>query len=63
MIIEMRTYKLKAGKRDEFLDIFRHRSMPEHERLGMKILGPFLSVENADTFETVRRYRHPIHLP
>ncbi len=26
MIIEMRTYKLKPGKRPEFLEIFRTRS-------------------------------------
>lgn len=56
MIIEMRTYKLKAGKRDEFLNIFRCRSVPEHERLGMKILGPFLSVENPDTFFFMRGF-------
>jgi hypothetical protein len=56
MIIEMRTYKLKAGKREEFLEIFRRRSIPELERLGMKILGPFLSVENPDTFFFMRGF-------
>ncbi len=25
MIVEMRTYKLKPGKRAEFLEIFRHQ--------------------------------------
>jgi len=44
MIVEMRTYKLKRGKRPEFLEIFRTRSVPAHDEIGMKILGPFLSI-------------------
>jgi len=50
MIIEMRTYKTKPGKRSQFLDIFRSKSIPAHQEIGMKILGPFLSVEDPDTF-------------
>ena len=30
MIIEMRTYKTKPGKRAQFLDIFRSKSVPAH---------------------------------
>lgn len=56
MIIEMRTYKLKPGKRAEFLEIFRARSMPAHAEIGMKILGPFLSLEDADTFFFMRGF-------
>jgi heme-degrading monooxygenase HmoA len=56
MIIEMRTYKLKPGKRAEFLDIFRTRSVPAHDEIGMKILGPFLSIEDPDTFFFMRGF-------
>src|SRR5262245_26586692 len=56
MIIEMRTYKLKAGKRSDFLRIFKTKSMPAHARIGMKILGPFLSVEDPDTFFFMRGF-------
>ncbi len=56
MIIEMRTYKLKPGKRAEFLHIFRAKSMPAHAQIGMKILGPFLSVEDPDTFFFMRGF-------
>src|SRR5271167_780236 len=56
MIIEMRTYKLKPGRRAEFLEIFRSKSVPAHEEIGMKILGPFLSVEDADTFFFMRGF-------
>jgi hypothetical protein len=56
MIIEMRTYKTKPGKREEFLRIFRAKSIPAHEEIGMKILGPFLSIEDADTFFFMRGF-------
>ena len=56
MIIEMRTYKLKPGKRAEFLEVFRTRSMPTHAEIGMKILGPWLSIEDSDTFFFMRGF-------
>jgi len=56
MIIEMRTYRLKPGLRDRFLEIFRAQSIPEHRRLGMKISEPFLSVEDPDVFFFMRGF-------
>ena len=56
VIVEMRTYKTKPGKREAFIEIFRTRSMPEHAGIGMKILGPFLSVEDPDTFFFMRGF-------
>jgi len=56
MIIEMRTYKTKPGQRPQFLEIFRRKSIPAHEKIGMKILGPFLSVEDPDTFFFMRGF-------
>ena len=56
MVIEMRTYKTKPGKRSQFLDIFRSKSIPAHAEIGMKILGPFLSVEDPDTFFFMRGF-------
>lgn len=56
MIIEMRTYKTKPGYRSQFLDIFRSKSIPAHAEIGMKILGPFLSVEDHDTFFFMRGF-------
>ncbi len=56
MIIEMRTYKLKPGKREEFLEIFRTKSVPAHAAIGMKILGPWLSIEDPDTFFFMRGF-------
>ncbi len=56
MVIEMRTYKIKPGKRPQFLQIFRERSIPAHAEIGMKILGPFLSLEDPDTFFFMRGF-------
>ncbi len=56
MIIEMRTYKTKPGRRSQFLEIFRSKSLPAHTEIGMKILGPFLSVEDPDTFFWMRGF-------
>jgi hypothetical protein len=56
MIIEMRTYKLKPGVMERFLQIFETKSRPAHDEIGMKILGPFLSVEDPDTFFFMRGF-------
>jgi NIPSNAP len=56
MIVEMRTYRIKPGMRGEFLEIFRTRSLPEHQKIGMKIRGPFLSVEDPDVFFFMRGF-------
>ncbi len=56
MIIEMRTYKTTPGNRTRFLEIFQRRSVPAHAEIGMKILGPFLSVEDPDTFFFMRGF-------
>lgn len=56
MIIEMRTYKTQPGMRARFLEVFRAKSIPAHAEIGMKILGPFNSVEDADTFFFMRGF-------
>jgi hypothetical protein len=52
----MRTYKIKPGRRAEFLQTFESKARPEHKKIGMKILGPFLSVEDDDTFFWMRAF-------
>ena len=55
-VIEMRTYRTKPGRRAEFLQIFQSKSIPAHTRIGMKILGPFLAVDDPDTFFFMRGF-------
>jgi heme-degrading monooxygenase HmoA len=56
MIIEMRTYKTKPGRRADFLEVFRSKSIPAHAEIGMRVLGPFLSVDDPDTFFFMRGF-------
>lgn len=56
MIVEMRTYRTKPGRRQEFIQIFLARSLPAHQEIGMKILGPFVSVEDEDVFFFMRGF-------
>jgi hypothetical protein len=56
VIIEMRTYKTKPGKRAQFIEIFKAKTIPAHTDIGMKILGPFLSIEDSDTFFFMRGF-------
>ncbi len=52
----MRTYKLKPGCMGQFLEVFRSKSGPAHDEIGMKILGPFVSVEDPDTLFFMRGF-------
>jgi hypothetical protein len=56
MISEMRTYKTKPGRRADFLEVFRSKSIPAHAEIGMKVLGPFHSVDDPDTFFFMRGF-------
>jgi len=56
MVVEMRTYRTKPGMRAEFLRIFQSKSVPAHREIGMKILGPFLSVDDPDGFFFMRGF-------
>jgi len=56
LIIEMRTYRTKPAMRSTFLEIFRSKSVPAHAEIGVKILGPFLSIEDPDLFFFMRGF-------
>ena len=42
--------------RAQFLEVFRAKSVPAHAQMGMKILGPLLSVEDPDIFFFMRGF-------
>ena len=56
MLVELRTYKTKPGKRDQFIQIFREKARPAQEQAGIRILGEFCSLEDADTFIWLRAF-------
>jgi len=56
MIVEVRTYKIKPGRRDEFIKFFEKRAVAAQRSHGMKILGPLLDLENPDEFVWLRSF-------
>jgi hypothetical protein len=56
MIIEVRSYRIKPGHRDEFIKLFETRAIPALRSHGMKILGPMLDVENPNKFVWLRSF-------
>jgi NIPSNAP len=56
MIIEMRTYTITPGNRARFLETFHAKSIPAHTEAGIKVLGPFLSMEDSDKFFWMRGF-------
>ena len=56
MIVEVRSYRIKPGHRDEFIKLFETRAIPALRSYGMKILGPMLDVENPNKFVWLRSF-------
>ena len=56
MIVEVRSYRIKPGKREEFIKLFESRAIPGLRSYGMKIIGPFLDVENPNKFVFLRSF-------
>src|SRR5258708_24001354 len=56
MNVEMRTYQDNPGRRSDLLERFTFKSVPAHKEIGMKILGPFLSIEDPDIFFFMRGF-------
>jgi NIPSNAP len=56
MIVEVRSYRTKPGKREEFIEFFLKRSVPALREHGMKVQGPFLDIENPNKFVWLRSF-------
>ena len=56
MIVEVRSYRVKPGRRWEFIHFFETRSIPALRSHGMKILGPLLDLENPNKFVWLRSF-------
>jgi len=56
MIVEVRSYRIKPGKRAEFINLFEKRAIPALRSYGMKIIGPLLDVENPNKFVFLRSF-------
>lgn len=56
MIVEVRSYRIKPGRRAEFIEFFETRSIPALRSHGMKVLGPLLDLENPNKFVWLRSF-------
>jgi hypothetical protein len=56
MIVEVRSYRIKPGRREEFIQFFETRAVPAQHTHGMKILGPLLDLENPNKFVFLRSF-------
>lgn len=59
MIVEVRTCTTKLGLRGRFLDLFQQEAVPLQRSLGIRIVGPFISVGNPDVFAWIRAFPSP----
>jgi hypothetical protein len=56
MVVEVRSYRVKPGRRAEFIRFFETRSVPALRSHGMKVLGPLLDLENSNKFVWLRSF-------
>jgi len=56
MIVEVRSYRITPGKRDEFIEFFETRSIEALRSHGMKVVGPMVDVENPNKFVFLRGF-------
>jgi hypothetical protein len=55
-VIEVRTYRFVPGGRDVFVEQLRDRAIPIHREIGMRVLGPFPSIEDDQTLVWLRAF-------
>ena len=56
VITEIRTYRIKAGRREEFLRHFDASVAPLQRSKGIAVVGPFREIENSDTIVWFRAF-------
>src|SRR4051812_49198229 len=57
MIVELRNYLIRSGRRSEFLRLFVERTVPLQRRHGIAVLGPFVDCHDPNRFHWARGYR------
>lgn len=56
MIVELRRYTLREGRRDELIDLFDREFVETQEKLGMAVLGQFRDLDRPDHFVWLRGF-------
>lgn len=55
-VIEVRTYRARTGQRQRLMQRMRELAFPLHRKLGMRVLGPFPSLDDPVTFVWLRGF-------
>jgi hypothetical protein len=55
-VIELRQYELRAGRREDLIDLFDGRLVEPQEACGMRVLGQFRDLDRPDWFVWLRGY-------
>lgn len=54
MIVEVRSYRIKPGFRNEFIKLFETKAIAAQRSYGIQIMGPMVDVENPNKFVFLR---------
>ncbi|MER7443901.1 NIPSNAP family protein [Micromonospora avicenniae] len=56
MTVELRRYTLRAGRRDELIDLFDREFVESQEESGMAVQGQFRNLDRPDQFAWLRGF-------
>ena len=56
-IVELRQYTLRPGRRDSLIDLFEREFVETQEACGMRVIGQFRDLDDADRFVWLRGFR------
>lgn len=59
MIVEVCTYRVKAGRRPEFIQFLETQAVPAIRAHGIRVLGPLVDLENPNKFVWLRSFPSP----
>lgn len=56
MIVELRQYTLRPGRRDDLIDLFEREFIESQEAVGMTLIGQFRDLDDPDRFVWLRGF-------
>lgn len=56
MFFELREYRIRDGRRDEFVQLMTETIIPFQQSKGMVIVGSFVSLEEDDLYVWIRQF-------
>lgn len=59
MMLELRQYTLRTGRRDELIDVFEREFVESQEALGIRLVGQFRDLDDPNRFVWLRAFDDP----